>query len=184
MARGLAHRMVAEDSSLCDVASADCLLLFRKKGDNPIPITHEEGLLEYAGEREIPHELLSYRGWKGKQRDNRYSHWIWRQYASAFWDDVRIDRVLPFKETKQGDDERHLHPLQLDVIDRLLVLRSNPGETILSPFMGVGSEIHEAVKFGRRGIGIELKSVFYKQALKNIQDLLTKQKQETLPGFA
>jgi DNA modification methylase len=180
MARGLAHRMVVEDSSLCDVASADCLLLFRKKGDNPIPITHDEGLLEYAGEREIPHELLPYREWKGKQRDNRYSHWIWRQYASAFWDDVRIDRVLPFKETKQGDDERHLHPLQLDVIDRLLVLRSNPGETVLSPFMGVGSEVHEAVKFGRRGIGIELKPAFYKQAVKNIQDLLTKQEQERL----
>jgi len=168
MARGLAHKMVVEDSSLCDVASADCLLLFRKKGDNPVPITHEEGLLEYAGEREIPSELRSYRKWKGKQRENRFSHWIWRQYASSFWDDVRIDRVLPYKETKTGNDERHMHPLQLDVIDRVLVLRSNPGETVLSPFMGVGSEIYGAVSAGRRGVGIELKPEYYAQAKKNL----------------
>jgi len=177
MARGLAHKQVVDDSSLCDVASADMLLLFRKKGENPIPITHEEGLLEYAGEREIPHELHIYRKWDGKQRDNRYSHWIWRQYASAFWDDVRIKRVLPYKETKKGQDERHMHPLQLDVIDRILVLRSNPGETVLSPFMGVGSEVFGAVNAGRKGVGIELKEVFYRQALENMR-LLKKQKQK------
>ncbi len=171
MARGLAHKQIVDDSSLCDVASADCLLLFRKKGDNPVPISHEEGLTEYAGSREMPAELLPFRKWKGLQRENRFSHWIWRQYASAFWDDVRIDRVLPYKETKTGDDDRHMHPLQLDVIDRLVVLRSNPGETILTPFMGVGSEVYGAVKAGRRGIGIELKPTYYSQAVRNLATL-------------
>jgi DNA modification methylase len=172
MARGLAHKQVVDDSSLCDLASADCILLFRKKGDNPIKITHEIGLLEYAGEREIPEDLRSHRGWKGKQRDNIFSHWIWRQYASAFWDDIRIGRVLPYKETKEDGDERHMHPLQLDVIDRLVVLRSNPGETILTPFMGVGSEVYGAVSAGRRGIGIELKPSYYNQAKKNLESLV------------
>jgi DNA modification methylase len=157
MARGLAHRQVVEDSSLCDVASADHLLLMRKHGDNPIPIEHPVGLSEYAGSREVPHELLKYKGHNGKQTENRLSHWIWRQYASAFWDDVRIERVLPYKESRDKEDERHMHPLQLDVIDRIITLRSNYGETVLSPFMGVGSEVYGAVINGRRGVGIELK---------------------------
>lgn len=172
MAKGLAHKQVVDDSSLCDVASADYLLLFRKKGKNPIPIEHPLGLMHYAGAREIPHELLKYRGYKGKQRENRYSHWIWRQYASAFWDDVRIDRVLPYKEARDPEDEKHVHPLQLDVIERCVVLRSNPGEKVLTPFMGVGSEVYGAVINGRLGIGIELKASYYNQAVKNVQSAL------------
>ncbi|MCK9570198.1 site-specific DNA-methyltransferase [Candidatus Pacearchaeota archaeon] len=171
MARGLAHKTVIDDSSLCDVASADCVLLFRKKGDNSIPIAHKEGLMDYAGARKVPYELLQYRNWKGLQRENRLSHWIWRQYASAFWDDIRIDRVLPFKEGKEDEDERHMHPLQLDVIDRLLVLRSNPGEVVLTPFMGVGSEVYEALSMGRKSVGVELKKSYYCQALKNLKSL-------------
>jgi DNA modification methylase len=181
MARGLAHRQVVEDASLCDVASADCLLLMRKKGNNPVPITHQEGLLEYAGEREVPHDLRRFRGWTGKQRDNQFSHWIWRQYASAFWDDVRLDRVLPYVEARDDGDERHQHPLQLDVIDRVMVLRSNPGETVLSPFMGVGSEVYGAVVNGRRGIGVELKPSYYRQAVRNLERTAERgQQQDTL----
>lgn len=172
MAKGLAHKQIVEDSSLCDVASADYLLLFRKAGDNPIPIAHPTGLDRYAGEREMPAELLKYRGWTGKQTENRYSHWIWRQYASAFWDDVRIDRVLPYKESKEPDDEKHVHPLQLDVIERVVVLRSNPDEIVLTPFMGVGSECYGAVINNRKAIGIELKSAYYKQAVKNLRHAL------------
>lgn len=144
-------------------------LLFRKKGKNPIPIAHPTGLDRYAGERQIPADLLPYKNWDGKQTENRYSHWIWRQYASAFWDDVRIDRVLPYKESKEPDDEKHVHPLQLDVIERVVVLRSNPDEIILTPFMGVGSEVYGAVINGRRGIGIELKGSYYKQAERNLE---------------
>jgi hypothetical protein len=168
MAKNLAHKSIVEDSSRCSVASADYLLMFRRTGENPLPIQHPNGLLEYAGERQIPTELQSYRGWTGNQIENRYSQWIWRQYASAFWDDVRIGRVLPFKAARDTEDERHVHPLQLDVIERCLALWSNPGEVVLSPFMGVGSEIYAAVGAGRRGVGVELKESYYRQAVKNV----------------
>lgn len=172
MAKNLAHKSIVEDSSRCSVASADSLLVFRKAGVNPIPIAHPEGLMSYAGEREIPQELLRFRGWKGNQIENRYSHWIWRQYASAFWDDIRIDRVLPFKEARDEEDEKHIHPLQLDVIERCVTLWSNPGEVVLTPFMGVGSEVYEAVRLGRRAVGIELKPTYFRQARNNIQAAL------------
>ena len=169
MKKDLAHRTLVEDSSRCSVASADYLLAFRKRGENPVPIEHPYGLLSYAGERMIPQELLRYRGWEGNQIENRYSHWIWRQYASAFWDDVRLDRVLPFREARDEEDEKHVHPLQLDVIERCLVLWSNRDERVLTPFMGVGSEVYGAVKSGRYGIGIELKPSYYRQAVKNLE---------------
>lgn len=169
MAKRLAHRTIVDDASNCGVASADYLLIFRKDGENPVPIQHPVGLTEYAGERQIPPELFKYKGWEGNQRENRYSHWIWRQYASAFWDDVRIDRVLPFRESRDEEDEKHVHPLQLDVIDRAIVLWSNPGETVLTPFMGVGSEVYSAVRAGRRGVGVELKQAYFSQAIKNLE---------------
>jgi DNA modification methylase len=169
MAKGLTHKTICIDSTDCDIASADYLLRFRKRGANPVPVTHEHGLMSYAGEREIPREVLKYRGFKGKQTMNRYSHWIWRQYASAFWDDVRIGRVLPYKESKDVDDEKHVHPLQLDVIERGCQLHSNPGEKVLTPFMGVGSEVYGAVTCGRLGIGAELKNTYYNQAERNLR---------------
>jgi DNA modification methylase len=169
LTKALAHKSIVEDSSRCTVASADYLLVFRRKGANSTPIAHPNGLLRYAGEREIPAELLRYRGWKGKQTENRYSHWIWRQYASAFWDDVRLSRVLPYKPARDQEDEKHIHPLQLDVIDRAVTLWSNPGEKVLTPFMGVGSEVYGAVQGNRLGIGIELKPSYYRQAVKNLE---------------
>lgn len=171
LTKSLAHRTIVEDSSRCSVASADYLLAFRKRGDNPVPIAHPTGLMEYAGSRRPPAELLRYRGWTGKQTENRYSHWIWRQYASAFWDDVRLDRVLPFRPARDEEDEKHVHPLQLDVIDRGLVLWSNPGETVLTPFMGVGSEVYAAVAAGRQAVGAELKPSYYRQAVKNLRSI-------------
>jgi DNA modification methylase len=168
MAKNLAHKTIVDDSSRCSVASADYLLMFRRKGKNQVPITHPTGLHEYAGERKMPAELLPYKGWTGNQIENRFSHWIWRQYASAFWDDIRIGRVLPFKEARDTEDEKHVHPLQLDVIDRVMVLWSNPGEKVLTPFMGVGSEVYGAVCAGRKGIGVELKPSYYRQAEKNV----------------
>lgn len=168
MMKSLAHKTIVDDSSKCSVANADYVVVFRRKGDNPVPIAHPVGLLEYAGERLMPAELHKYRGWKGNQIENRYSHWIWRQYASAFWDDVRMHRVLPFKDSREPDDEKHVHPLQLDVIDRILTLWSNPGEKVFTPFMGVGSEVYASVCMGRLGIGVELKSSYYRQAVLNV----------------
>ncbi len=169
MAKNLAHRGIVEDSSRCSVAAADYLLVFRRKGKNPVAITHPTGLHTYAGSRKMPAELLQYKGYKGNQIYNRYSHWIWRQYASAFWDDIRLLKVLPFREARDEEDEKHVHPLQLDVIERILQLWSNSGETVLTPFMGVGSEVYQAVRSGRKGIGIELKPSYYRQAVKNIE---------------
>ncbi len=186
MTKSLSHKSITLDSTKCSVASADYLLMFRKPGVNEAPVTHPNGLLDYAGSRPIPTELLRYRGYAGNQIENRYSHWIWRQYASAFWDDVRIDRVLPHRDAKDEGDERHIHPLQLDVIERALVLWSNPGETILTPFMGVGSEVYAAVRNGRRGIGAELKPAYYKQAVMNVADAIAPRESESasLPFFA
>lgn len=177
MMKSLAHQQIVEDSSLCDNAAADQLLIFRKRGTNPIPIVHPTGLSEYIGERQVPHELLKYRGWKGDQTKNRLSHWIWRQYASAFWDDIRGNTgklgegVLPYKEARDSEDEKHIHPLQLDVIGRVVTLWSNPGETVLTPFMGVGSEVYGAVRMGRRGVGIELKPSYFRQAVRNLESV-------------
>jgi len=169
MQKNLAHKTVVDDSIYCGVASADYLLIFRKIGDNEIPISHPTGLEYYAGERQIPEELLKYKNHMGNQIENRYSHWIWRQYASSFWDDIRLDHVLPYREGREEDDEKHVHPLQLDVIDRIIILRTNPGEIVFTPFMGVGSEVFGAVYNGRKGIGVELKESYYRQAIQNMK---------------
>ena len=181
MTKALAHRQTVEDSCQVNVAASDYLIPFRKIGDNPVPVTHETGFLEYFGCRDVPEELHRYRGWTGKQTENRFSHWIWRNYASGVWDDIRGnmgDRkkdegaVLAYQEGRDEGDERHMHPLQLDVINRACVMWSNPGETVLTPFMGVGSEVYGAVRNGRRGIGIELKESYYNQAVRNVATAL------------
>ncbi|MFA4972879.1 MAG: site-specific DNA-methyltransferase [bacterium] len=169
MAKCLAHKQIVDDASRCSNAAADYLLVFRKRGENPEPIAHPRGFTDYAGARNVPAELLKYKGWDGNQIENRYSHWIWRQYAAAFWDDIRPNHVLPFRESRDEEDEKHVHPLQLDIIERVIILWSNPGNIVLTPFMGVGSEVYVAKELGRRGIGIELKPSYYRQALKNME---------------
>lgn len=167
--RGLMHKTIVNDSSLAKTAGPDYVLVFRKGGDNKVPIAHPRGLKTYAGERTIPEELVAkFRNFKGDQRKNLLSHWIWRAYASPVWDDIRTGRLMPYREAKENEEEKHVCPLQLDVIERCLTLWSNPGETVLTPFMGVGSEVYGAVINGRRGIGIELKPSYYRQAKKNL----------------
>ena len=173
MMKSLHHKTYCEDSTRCSIANADYLLMFRRAGENEVPVFHETGELRYAGDRSPPADTLQYRGMKGDQKMNRYSQWIWRQYASSVWDDIRIDRVLPFREAQDAEDEKHVHPLQLDVIERCVSMWSNPGETVLTPFMGVGSEVYGAVVHGRRGVGIELKESYFRQAVRNIEAALT-----------
>lgn len=184
MTKSLSHRGLTIDSTRCSIANADYLLIFRRSGENPIPVAHPEGLKYYAGSRQMPSDVLAFRNWKGSQLENRFSHWIWRNYASAFWDDVRLDRVLPYKAARDESDEKHCHPLQLDVIDRALVMWSNPGEVVLTPFMGVGSEVYGAVTNGRLGIGVELKPGYYRQAVKNVEaaETMPNHEQEVLFG--
>jgi DNA modification methylase len=169
MQKNLAHASLVADSIDCGIASGDYLLLFRRAGKNPIPVKHPVGLLEYSGESAMPSDIQGYKGYTGKQTENRYSHWIWRQYADCMWDDIRTGRVLPYVDSREQDDEKHVHPLQLDVIDRCVVLRTNPGETVFTPFMGVGSEVYSPVLLGRRGVGAELKESYFRQAVKNVK---------------
>lgn len=169
MAKNLAHQTIVKDAAFGGVASADELLIFRKPGDSVAPIEHPVGLVNgYAGSERMPSDILKFKGWTGDQKLNKYSHWIWRRYASSVWDDIRLDRVLPFRDAKDEDDEKHVHPLQLDVIERFVDLRTLPGERVLTPFMGVSSEVFATVQLGRVGIGAELKPSYFQQALRNM----------------
>lgn len=182
MVKSLMHKLIVEDATSCFPAMPDYVLVFKKKGENNTPVVHPNGLndFEYFGETPFlkAHEenYGNYEQFRkkwllftGDQKENKLSHLTWQRYASSVWDDVRIDNVLPYKETREEDDEKHVHPLQLDVIDRLVYLYSNPNETILTPFMGVGSEVYSPVSMGRKAIGIELKDSYYKQAVLNLK---------------
>jgi len=191
MVQSLMHKFIVEDSTKCFTAMPDYVLIFTKKGENEVPVTHEHGLKNYAGEIPVLPNIL--RAWNNANKSdfneaqlwdylnkkfidhkdpksNKLSHYIWQRYASSVWDDIRIDNVLPFKQTKEEDDEKHVHPLQLDVIDRIVQLYSNPNEIVFTPFMGVGSEVFSPVSLGRKAIGIELKDSYYKQAILNVKD--------------
>lgn len=180
MVRSLMHKLIVEDSSECFTAMPDYMLVFKKRGENRVPVTHEHGLSQYFGAQPILPYMGSKYGTfedlKRKFKDwedpktNKLSHIIWQRYASSVWDDIRIDNVLKYKEARDEDDEKHVHPLQLDVIYRCVELWSNRGETVLTPFMGVGSEVFGAVALGRKGIGIELKESYYRQAVRNMND--------------
>jgi len=163
----LTHKQLVKDSTQCTVAAGDFLLVFKREGENADPVMHATGFSRYAGATPVPENLLRYKG-ETNQKLNRLSHWIWRRYASCVWDDIRVDRVLPYREAREPEDEKHVHPLQLDVIERAVQLWSNPNDVILTPFMGVGSEVYGALYHGRRGIGVELKSSYYRQAVRNV----------------
>lgn len=204
MVQSLMHKFIVEDSTKCFTAMPDYVLIFTKKGENEIPVTHEKGLTRYFGEIPIlpnicrawnnanktkltPNELWKYLNDKFENhkdpKTNKRSHYIWQRYASSVWDDIRIDNVLPYKESIEEDDEKHVHPLQLDVIDRLVELYSNKDEVVLTPFMGVGSEVYSPVSLGRKAIGIELKDSYFKQAILNMKDAerrFKEQKEKTL----
>lgn len=189
MVKSLMHKLIVEDSTQCFTAMPDYVLIFTKKGDNAVPVTHPVGLKHYAGDTPILPNILN--AWNNQNNSNmsttelweylktkfenhedpktsKLSHYIWQRYASSVWDDIRIDNVLPFRDSKEEDDEKHVHPLQLDVIDRIVELYSNKGETVLTPFMGVGSEVYSPVSMGRKAIGIELKDSYFKQAKINL----------------
>lgn len=202
MVKSLMHKMIVEDSTQCFTAIPDYVLIFVKKGENEVPVTHPHGLKEYHGDTPIlPNILRAFNNandsnfdeasmWehlnkmyydKSEPKSNKLSHYIWQRYASSVWDDIRIDNVLPFKDSKDTDDEKHVHPLQLDVIERIVELYSNKGEVVLTPFMGVGSEVYGSVINGRKGIGIELKESYFKQAIMNLEDV--KRETEKQTGF-
>jgi DNA modification methylase len=181
MVQSLMHKFIVEDSTKCFTAMPDYVLIFTKAGENQVPVTHPCGLTEYFGDTpflEAHKETYgNYKDFKKKWQDydgdpsgNKLSHLTWQRYARSVWDDIRIDNVLPFRDSKDEDDEKHVHPLQLDVIDRIVELYSNPREVVLTPFMGVGSEVYSPVSLGRKAIGIELKDSYFKQAILNLKE--------------
>lgn len=202
MVKSLMHKLVVEDATEVFTSMPDYVLIFKKDGENAVPVEHQFGLTHYAGELPLLPDHLDtyglpisefpmqgnfgewfyayanasfealqrkYAGWDDP-KTNKLSHIVWQRYASSVWDDVRIDNVLPFKEARGEDDEKHVHPLQLDVIDRIVELYSNPGEVVLTPFMGVGSEVYSPVSMGRKAVGIELKDTYFEQAVINCEE--------------
>lgn len=153
---GLMHKQLLKDSTRCRAGVPDYLIAMRKPGDNPEPVSHENGLLDFVGNNPPLHGNLS--------------HEIWRRYASPVWMDINQSNTLNKNSAREAQDERHICPLQLDVIERAMILWSNPGDVVLSPFAGIGSEGYQAVKMGRKFIGIELKDSYYKQACLNLKN--------------
>ena len=184
MVRSLMHKNIAEDSTMCFTAIPDYLLIFKKIGENKVKVTNENGFKNYYGSTPLlPAMKAKYGNWEhlvakykthtnvGQDHlTNKLSQVIWQRYASSVWDDIRNDNVLPYWDSRQEDDEKHVHPLQLDIIDRLVELYSNKGEIVFTPFMGVGSEVFSPVSLGRKSIGVELKDSYYKQACLNMKE--------------
>lgn len=169
-ALGLLHKTIKKDSAMSRMGIPDYIVVMRKPGENESPIDGE--LQYYVGDN--PPSTFD-----GVQRDDGRMYFVpgqhgtsidvWQQYASPIWDDINQTDTLNFREGRESDDERHICPLQLDVIERCIQLWSNPGDVVWTPFMGIGSEVYMAVKLGRLGIGVELKSSYYDLARRNIQ---------------
>jgi len=176
---GLAHKQIVKDSSLCRMGLPDYVIAFRKRGENPKFIENKKGLIEYYGSRNVPRELDVFLRHK-EQGSNKRSHWIWQQYASPVWFDIRQTRVLNFRKGKTEKDEKHICPLQLDTIERCMTLWSSTDDVVLSPFMGIGSEVYVAIKNNRKAIGIELKHSYYKQAIRNLAQIAQQKSRKEL----
>lgn len=165
-ALGLMHKQLCKDSSMCRQGLPDYIVTMRKPGENKNLISHPAGLTVYAGEDKI--------------KAGTFSHEVWRKYASPVWFDIRQTHTLNKAGSREEKDERHVCPLQLDVIERCLTLWSNNDDIVLSPFAGIGSEGYQAVKMGRKFIGIELKESYFNCAVKNIQSACKKEQQKEL----
>lgn len=149
-ALGLLHKQVKKDSIMSRVGLPDYLLCFRNGDNNEKPITHNSD--------DLPVDL-------------------WQKYASPVWDDINQSNTLQYMSARHENDERHICPLQLDVIKRCIHLWSNPKETIFTPFLGIGSEVYQSIKMDRKGIGIELKESYFETAKKNLDCIMNEKKQ-------
>lgn len=153
-ALGLMHKQLCKDSTRSRAGIPQYLLAFRKNGENLEPVAHQNGLEYFVGENEPTHGTLS--------------HERWRRYASPVWMDINFSNTLNAKAAREAEDERHVCPMALDLIERAIHLWSNPGDVIFDPYSGIGSTGYMAIKTGRRFVGSELKAAYFKQAAKNI----------------
>ncbi len=175
-ALGLLHKQIKKDSVMSRMGIPDYVVTMRKPGENEGPISGE---FKYFVGENPPN------GFKGYQRDdgslyhvpgdNGTSIDVWQKYASPIWDDIKQTDTLNFREGRESDDERHICPLQLQVIERCMQLWSNPGDVVWTPFMGIGSEVYMAIKLGRKAIGVELKTSYYDLAKRNIANAESQQ---------
>lgn len=179
-ALGLAHKQIVKDAAMCRMGIPDYLVTMRVPGDNPEPVSQfrrdsegkelHRGFERYIGEDRDP---IVGKGRSG--RDNKYSHLVWQRYASPVWMDINPSDTLQRESAREEKDERHICPLQLQVIRRCIDLWTNPGDVVLSPFMGIASEGYVAIQEGREFIGIELKRSYFEQAWKNLTNARAKQ---------
>lgn len=158
-ALGLLHKQIKKDSTMCRTGNPDYLLVFRKEGENPIPVINQD---------------------KDSNKSNYIPVELWQKYASPVWYDINYSDTLQFRTAKEERDEKHICPLQLSTIERAIMLWTNEGETIFSPFAGIGSEIYQALLMNRNGIGIELKKSYYDVAMRNCQNAIENKKQMQL----
>lgn len=169
----LLHKQIEKDKVISGQGLADYIVTFRKPGKNEEPIS---GKFEYyIGEGNEP-EPVENRLKRQSMEDavKWYSIEVWQRYASPVWTDINQSRTLQYRSARDDKDEQHISPLQLDVIERCIHLWSNPNDVIFTPFMGIGSEVFGAVELGRKGLGIELKPSYFKQAVKNLDGVKNK----------
>lgn len=174
----LLHKQLAKDSTISGQGLADYIVTFRKPGDNADPVAGE--LERFVGDDSLDVSMEAYtRHCAELEREGKtpwpFRQWrsimTWQRYASPVWSDIRQTRTLQYRSARAEQDEAHISPLQLDVIERCIDLWSNPWETVLTPFMGIGSEVYGAVAASRRGVGFELKDTYFAQAVKNLAEL-------------
>ena len=187
-ALGLMHKQLVKDSAMCRQGLPDYLITMRKPGDNPEPIAHPDGLTKYYGDDEpdAPKKeptlknSREHRNISMAKEDPVYSHHVWRRYASPVWMDIDQTDTLQRESVREEKDEKHICPLQLGVIRRAIHLWTNPGDIVLSPFGGIGSEGYVALQEGRRSVSIELKESYYKQNVANHYAVLEAENQLSL----
>jgi hypothetical protein len=174
-ALGLLHKQLVKDSAMSRQGIPDYLVTMRKPGENPEPIA---GMLErFIGEGlDVSREAYEKHAEKVRSEGKEpwpFEMWrsvsVWQKYASPVWMDINPSNTLQYKSARDEKDEKHIAPLQLEVIARGVELWSNPGDIVFSPFAGIGSEGYQAIKMGRRFIGIELKESYYRMAVNNLR---------------
>lgn len=175
----LLHKQIVKDSTISGQGLADYIVTFRKPGENPEPVA---GCFDqYVGDGVGPDRSKYTTATDGR---NWYSIEVWQRYASPVWMDINQTRTLQYRSARDEKDEVHISPLQLDVIERCIDLWSNPGDVVLTPFLGIGSEVYSAVEMGRKGIGFELKPSYFAQAVKNIAALHRARTDDMFAGAA